>query len=411
MTGVDTAWYRMEAPANPMMVTGLVLFEGRVDPDRLRRLVRERLVARHPRFHQRVVAPLLPLERPRWQDDPGFDLDAHLTVQAWPASGDLRGLVNELASTPLDRSRPLWHLTLVGGGPDGDALVVRISHCIADGVALARMVLSLADEEPDLGAAPQRRPRPGGATVARLLAKGLLTLPRLALLPRAPRGVLRGPLSGDKRLAWSAPVPLDEVKALGGADGATVNDVLLDAVAGALRRVVGGDAGDLRAAVPVDLRDPRATVGLGNRFGLVFLDLPVGVGDAAGRRLLLKRRMDAIKSSPEALVTFRTLGVLGFLPAVLQRAALRLLGSKVTLVLTNVPGPREPISLAGCAVRELEYWVPQTHGVGVGISILSYAGRITLGVAADAAVLPDPGRLLDAFRRELALGGREELHA
>lgn len=415
MTGVDTAWYRMEGPASPMMVTGLVLFDGRVDLDRLRRLVATGLVARHPRFRQRVVPSRRPLGRPLWEDDRTFNLDQHFTVRD---SGDLHGLLDELASTPLDRSRPLWSFTL-WRGRDGDALIARISHCIADGVALARMVLSLADQEPDLGPAAPPRPLRAAAAVARLVAQGLLTVPRLVLLPRAPRGVLRGRLSGTKRLAWSAPIPLDDVKHLGRATGATVNDVLLSAVAGALRRVIGeevgeeigGGIGGLRAGVPIDLRNPAAPDSLGNRFGLVFLDLPVGSTDPAARLALLKRRMDATKSSPEAVVTFLTLGVLGVLPPVLQRAALRLLASKVALVLTNVPGPRAPLALAGTAVRELEYWVPQTEGVGLGVSILSYDGRITLGVAADAAVLADPDRLVAAFHTELALGPREELHA
>lgn len=400
MSGVDTAWYRMEAAGNPMMVTGLVRFTDRVDLGRLRRLVETGLVGRYPRFRQRVVGPVLPLGRPRWSDDPAFDLDRHLTERTL-GSGDLGGLLDQLASTPLDRSRPLWSLTLVRGGADGDALIARFSHCIADGVALARMVLSLADGEPELAASVQRRPRPRGVTAARLVGQGLLTLPRLVALPRAPRTVLRGRLSGAKRLAWSPPVPLDEIKALGRATGATVNDVLLNTAAGALRRVLGEGVGDLRAAIPVDLRDPAAPVGLGNRFGLVVLALPVGVADAARRLALLKRRMDALKSSPEALVTFTTLGVLGVLPAVVERLVLRLLGSKATLVLTNVPGPSAPLAFAGSDVRELQYWVPQTDGVGVGVSILSYAGQVTLGVAADAVALPDPGRLVEAFRREL----------
>jgi WS/DGAT/MGAT family acyltransferase len=191
------------------------------------------------------------------------------------------------------------------------------------------------------------------------------------------------------------------VKALAGAAGATVNDVLLDALAGALRRLLGGAARDLRAAVPVDLRDPRAPVGLGNRFGVVFLDLPVGIADPAVRMRTLKRRMDARKRSADALVTFGALAVLGALPVPVQRAVVRLLGSKAGLVMTNVPGPRRTIFLAGSRVRELEYWVPQSGGVGLGVGVLSYAGTVTVSVASDIAVLPEPERLVAAFSDEL----------
>lgn len=415
MAGVDASWFRMDSPLNPMMVTGLFRFDGAVDLDRLRAVLSERLVGRYPRFRQRLAVPAGPFGRPRWVDDAGFDLDRHLPVRDTARGREgLSAALDELASTPLDPDRPLWCFTLLTDALGAHAMVARISHCVADGVALARVVLALTDHEPDRSDTPaadeppaparRRGPRLRGLGLLRAAGSAIATLPRLFTLPTAPRSVLRAPLTGRKRLAWSDPVPLDDIKELGRAKGATVNDVLMDAITGALHRVVDADGRQVRlvrAAVPVDLRDPAHPVGLGNRFGLVILPLPVGVADPDRRLALLQRRMGALKCSPEAVVILVALGVLGHLPAVAQRAVIRLLGSKTSLVLTNVPGPPRPVYLAGTRVPELQYWVPQSGGVGLGVSILSYAGQVTLGVAADRGILDDPQRVVTAFRAEL----------
>jgi len=139
---------------------------------------------------------------------------------------------------------------------------------------------------------------------------------------------------------------------------------------------------------------------LGNRFGLVFLALPVGLADPLERLLELKERMDEIKKSPEAFVAFGLLGAVGAAPAEVERVVVDLFGRGGTGVMTNVRGPAERIALAGVPARELMFWVPQSGRLGLGVSILSYAGGVSLGVATDAGLVPDPEAILDGFRAE-----------
>lgn len=157
MSHADAAWLHMDQPTNLMVITAVIWFDERPDWERVRETVRRRLVERFPRFRQRVVEGRTPLSGPHWEDDTDFDLDLHLHRVALPAPGDreaLQAFVADLMASPLDPSKPLWHVQLVDGYGDGAAVVFRIHHCIADGIALARVMLSLTDETVDAGIAP-----------------------------------------------------------------------------------------------------------------------------------------------------------------------------------------------------------------------------------------------------------------
>jgi len=458
LTPVDTVVLRAEDPANPMMVTGVMIFGEPIDFERLKMTIKNRLLHFAP-FRQRVVQPRLPWSMPYWEDDPSFDLGYHLRRVALPPPGGQAGLqeiVSQLASTPLDFSRPLWQLHLVenyshdltGASQDapvhaGCALVCRLHHSLADGVAAVHLLLSLVDT--DLQAtAPARPPehqhemvtsvRPsntglgaGYRIATRLAGKslGLLTHPRriadltrtgveavttlgeLILAPPDSNPVLRGELSVTKRAVWSQPVPLGDVKTIGRRLGGTVNDVLLTAMTGALRRYLEEQQElpqltGIRAAVPVDLRPPGAEGELGNQIGFVFLSLPVDVADPADRLRELRRRMNRHKDSPEAPLSLAMLKVLGVVPANMQAVLVNFLGTKATTLMTNVIGPRQRLYLAGAPLETLMFWVPLAGGVGVGVSILSYAGRVRLGVLTDAGLVPDPEAIIAGFHAEFA---------
>jgi hypothetical protein len=166
---------------------------------------------------------------------------------------------------------------------------------------------------------------------------------------------------------------------------------------------LGDPAVDVRAFVPVDLRggdvlDPR----LGNRFGLVYLSLPLATAEPRARIAELKRRMDEIKATPEATLAFGLIGALGLLPAAAEQRLADVFGAKCTLVLTNVRGPGSRVSIAGNELSGTMFWVPQSGHLGVGVSLYSYAGSIVIGVASDARLVPDPGRLVRAIEADLS---------
>jgi diacylglycerol O-acyltransferase / wax synthase len=422
MSSVDAAWLGMEDPTNLMMVTGVMALDGKVDPRRMRALLDRRL-APFKRFHQKVVRPRTRGNLPHWEDDEAFDIANHFSHIALPEPGGekaLRELTSELMSTPLDLTKPLWHVHLIDGHQGGSVMLARIHHSIADGIALVQVMLSLTDSSPAGSTRPRvrRADRVNGARplgwlsgAAKVLenpgriAEGAYRLGRLVVLPPDQQTAFKGKLGRRKHAAWSEAIPLDGFKQIGKAFGATVNDVLVTTATGALRRYldkrgekVTGVA--IRASVPVNLRPLDQAHELGNSFGLVFLTLPIGIADPVRRLHAVKKEMDELKRSPEALVAFAVLNIMGMTPVEVEKLGLRFFGSKATAVLTNVPGPREPLYLAGRKIDTVMFWVPQSGRLGLGISILSYAGGVRLGVATDAGLVPDPERIVAEFERE-----------
>lgn len=409
LSSVDAAWLRMDDPTSLMVINALLIVDGTLEPRRLRALLQERLLA-HPRFRQRVLPPRWALGLPRWRDDPDFDLDAHVRWVQLPAGAterDLQALVGEQMSVPLERARPLWQVHVVQGLPGKTALLARVHHAVADGIALVRVLGALTDPAPGTVPPSAAAPPPHGELRGARAVLGALTdLGRLAVLPADPRTALKRPLGVAKRAAWSPPLSLAALRATAKTRGVKVNDVLMAAIAGALRRVLLEHAAlapglTLRAVVPVDLRGGGELV-LGNQFGLVFVELPVGLADAPARLARVARTMDALKRSPEALATYALLDLVGHAGAAVEEVLVDVFGAKASLVVTNVPGPRARLVLAGRPLDSVMVWVPQSGRLGLGVSLLSYAGEVRIGVAADAGVVPDPGALVAAIVDEVA---------
>jgi WS/DGAT/MGAT family acyltransferase len=244
-----------------------------------------------------------------------------------------------------------------------------------------------------------------------LLSAGLMTaasaavLTRLIVIPSDRETIFRGELGTAKKVVWSEPVDLERVKEIGRATGCTVNDILIAALTGALRTYMEtrGDApdiGDLRAMVPVNLRPTGGPLELGNEFGMVYLSLPVSTGDPLRRLFEVKRRMDMLKRSPEANVVYKVLNLLGRLPGELASVAVDHFAGKASAVLTNVPGPQETLYFDGVPIRRILFWVPQSGNIGLGISIISYDGLVTLGLVIDEKLSTNPEEILDQFHAE-----------
>ena len=449
MSNVDTAWWHMERPTNLMMITGVMTLAQPIEFEEMHRIYEQRLL-RFDRFRQRVVDSRAPLGSPQWEFDPHFDIRAHLHRIALPAPGNqaaLQDLVSDLMSQPLDYSKPLWSFHLVDNVGAGCAIVGRLHHCIADGIALVRVLLSLTDASPDAiwiyDESSDRHPsgllstllRPAVSAArstlrltetvlnegietmlrptrvldaARLGTSGAARLAKIALYRPDPQTMFKGDLGVLKRAAWTEkPLSLVDVKVVGKTTGGTVNDVLLTAVSGALRRYLVEhdqpvDGLNIRALVPVNLRPLDKALELGNRFGLVFLSLPVGIEDQLDRLFELKKRMDEIKDSPEAVVALGVLHAMGMTPVEIEDLILRFFASKSTAVMTNVPGPRESLYFAGARVESIMAWVPQSGQLGLGVSIFSYAGNVWLGIATDEGLVPDPRRIIEHFYDEFA---------
>jgi diacylglycerol O-acyltransferase len=405
-SGADSSWWHMERPDNQMAITAVMLFDGPLDTGRLHHILAHRL-AGYDRFHQRVVEPTAGVGRPLWVDDPDFDPDRHLSRTSLPEPADraaLQDLVGREMSRPLEYDQPLWRMVYVDNYETGSALVVRVHHCIADGLALVRVLLELDDQEgnEDNTYARYRPPSPGllGHGVA-LGARAVGSLGRVLGMRPDPRCSLRGDLALEKRAAWSRPLGIDHLRAAAGCVGGTLNDVVLSAIAGALGRFL-DRSGDrmtrhIRAVVPVSLRRVDEPDALGNRFGLVFAPLPVAIPDPMERLRAVGAAMDRIKRSPEAGVLYGMLELFGRTPRKALDLAVWFLGSKASLVLTNVPGPRSRVRFCGRDLLALIAWVPQSGRLGLGVSVMSYGSEIRLGVASDAGLVPRPQELVDAY--------------
>ena len=449
MSKVDTAWLRMEQPTNLMMINGVIIMDENLEYENLLKTIEQRFLT-FRRFRQKVLDTA---RGAYWVIDEDFDIHCHVRRTALPGAADraeLELLVSQLASTPLDTSKPLWQLYLVENYVDGPVILTRIHHCIADGIALVQVFLSLTDPTPE-GRPSARKPdvwkkrRADESRVfqrlldparegldfathlgSRLIKEGskMLENPAIAsnyameageivrelahslTLENDPVTRFKGRLSTRKRVAWAEPLDLNEVKAVSKAFGCTVNDVLIAAVTGALRQYmisVGDEPEelqDIRATVPVNLRPLEHAQELGNHFGLVFLSLPLGMDNPLERLYAVNDRMNELKSSKQAAVTLGFLAALGMGPSAVQKPVLDILSQKATAVLTNVPGPQRPLYLAGSEMKEMMFWVPQNGNIGLGISILSYNGKVFFGLISDHRLLAEPSAVIFRFKKE-----------
>ncbi len=465
MSLVDNYWLRQDRPYNHLTINVVWIMADRVDLERLQKHLETRWVTAHRRWKQR---PVDYSTSTYWETDTHFEISNHVRRVGLPGAQDkeeLEEFVSNLVSTPMDPTKPLWDFHLVQDYQGGSALISRFHHCYADGIALIRVLLEATDKA--LGVAidtprpPVRKATPEDDEETRgdifrqlldpvseavsnavktgrdLLGEGMDIVlhpsetvgyarqgigwvsgyarqgigfvseaARLLWLSDDPPTRFRGKPGVAKRVAWSEPLPLDQVQIISKALGCTINDVLLASVAGALRAylVEKGDPVDsqleIRAAVPVNLRSLEQAKNMGNVFGMVVLALPIGIENPLERLYEVHKRMGELKGSYQATLAFVLLEIMGLGPKVAQASATRVLSKKATVVMTNVPGPQEPLYLAGSKLAELMFWVPQSGSVGMGVSILTYNGRVHFGLITDRKLVRDPEAIISRFGQE-----------
>ena len=426
MDPVDAAWWRMDTDTNRMAIVAVLHFDRAFGADEFTELLRERL-APFERFRLRVRTVR---GRPHWEEDPDFAFERHVVTHPTVDEAGLKALAGQLMGDALPADRPPWQFVVVESYESGSAVVARLHHAIADGLALIHVLKSLAD---GAGAAASlvEMPRAGSEDaddedLEELLAPveekawsfrdllnwvrnlpGLLwALAKFTFTGSDERTRFRGEQGTDKRVDWSPALDLPALRKAAIRHSATINDLLLAVLSGGFRRYLERyrqltEEFELRAIIPVNLRHRHEELGLGNRFGLVILALPVGLRNLAARAAEIHRRMLEARKSMEPVAAFGLLSALGRAPGVVENLAVKKLSATSSAAITHVPGPRRPLVIAGRTLKDLMFWVPRGGSVAMGISILTYAGKARIGLATDARLVPDPDALAGGISEEL----------
>jgi WS/DGAT/MGAT family acyltransferase len=439
LSGLDASFIHLERAGAHMHVASVSIFEG---PAPSHGEFRDHIASRlHlvPRFRQKLRFVPLEQGRPVWVDDPHLNLDYHVRQTALPAPGSeeqLRNLAARIFSQQLDRTKPLWELWLVEGLRDGRfAVVGKSHHALVDGVSGVDIttVLFDLDREPK-GPSPAAppwlaRPEP---TDLKLLADALrerLTSPRemvrgFRAALRGPRQVLRGATATSKMIKASLGAPhtvfnveigphrrfaiaqtqLDDLKRVKDAHGGTVNDVILATVAGAIGRYLRArgyetEGLEMRAMVPVSVRQAAERGALGNRVTAMMAPLPVWCEDPVERLRLTSERMGDLKTSGQAVGAEILTKMTDFAPTTLASQAARLQPAQrfFNLVVTNVPGPQFPLYVLGRQMESIFPMVPLARRQALCVGIMSYNGQVNFGLVGDYDAMAD----LESFALDL----------
>ena len=438
----DTVFLHLEREGMPLNVASVSVFEGEISTDASLRFIESKLPLL-PRYAKRVVAPPLNIGLPTWEYDPTFDIHNHVREATLQHGTDteLKALAGKLFSTVMDRRHPLWDITIVHGlKGNRTGLILRLHHCLADGIAGVGIMSTLLDSSPEVPRLPRKKfrvrvPPPRNAMSSlvdgvvnsysdfvkrilsawadllnmaeRMSANGgnldtdelSLLLPEITAFTERLRFnvIYRGP----QKFAW-ADLPLVEVKTIRQMCAASVNDVILTLVTATIRRYLElhGDRVKgrlLRMMVPVSLRDKSSLGELGNRISLVPVTIPLDIRNP--RRLLaaVHKRTEFLKGAHAAELVSLAGGLVGMLPTAVQS----LTGSVISqlpitpfnLVCTNVPGPQYPLYLLGHKMLRWYPYVPVGGEMAVNCAILSYDGGVYFGFSGDVHAAPDLGRL------------------
>jgi diacylglycerol O-acyltransferase len=437
LTSLDASFLEVESSTAHMHVGWASVYAPPEDRRRpsfteLRDHIESRL-GRAPRYRQKLATVPLGVSEPVWVDDPDFDVMQHVHRAR---SGDFHEIADMVMSAPLEHDRPLWELWIADELDDGRIGVVgKVHHCMVDGIAAVELATLLLDPTPEPPATELEEWRPAaepgglgllsagivdrlvqGARLARLPFE-LARRPRRALgvvgmaatavrtarhtLAPAPESALNEPISAERHVA-SARRPFEQLRSAKRTHEASVNDVLLAAVAGGVRRLLvrrGEVPTALKTMVPVSVRGADGAGELGNRISFVFVELPCDEADPVRRLERVKLSMGERKEGGEPEASQAMLDAIAYAPRTLQHAVSRAAASAraFNLVVSNIPGPPVPLYMLGCRLEEVYPVVPLADGHAVSIGLTTVDDQAFFGVYADSESLPDADELAVAI--------------
>jgi WS/DGAT/MGAT family acyltransferase len=438
---LDLLMWNVDHPTGLTNITAMMFFKTKLSEQKVIQILDERIKGLK-KFQEKVIDKS---GRPTWHFDELFDINSHIHKVALPDGGDdkaLMKMVSDLISMPLDYTKPLWQIHLIENYYGGSALLWRIHHAIGDGASLVNAMLTLTDHQPnasikkELSTESQRtiktktnwkeKLKQGFKLVEKtyVQSKKIITKPDelnsiisvvkdstndlVSFLKSSDNknSIYKGKLGVQKKVAWSKEMALSDIKKISKYYNAKVNDTLLAILTGALRRHMEKHQQDtgitFNIACPVDMRKNDNEMDLGNKVGAILIQLPINTADFGERMQRISKKTQQLKKSLEPpLAYYYTEFISDLIPKEIELYAAKMLGSKLMAILSNVPGPKQPIYFAGEEIDNIMFWLPHTYSMGMALSVISYNNKVSIGITVDANLIQDPEEIIHNFEIEL----------
>lgn len=441
LRNIDRMMWDVNMPTSLVTITGMMTFEKKLNIKFVKEIIHSRLFL-FERFRMKVI---LKKNKPTWCEDELFDLEAHILQITLPNPGNyeqLQKIVSELISKPLDEKKPLWQAHIIQNYHGGSAIVWRLHHAIGDGIALVKVIFSLTGttrmESLKIDTLPieegnfENQKHTIKEEVSQMIhtSKDLYhqgqeliknptqmkdalkeswnitkELGKLFFGPSVTNTIYKGQLSFSKKVAWSDALSLQDIKQIRLQHHATINDILLALITGAIRRHLIKHQQPLnrgiRIVVPVNMRKSNEKIKVHNKIGMLSIELPVHIKNVNERIAHIVEKTALLKNSIEPVLIYNLLHILADItPTNIERKFSNFIGTKIAGVVTNVPGPKTAIYFAGNQVKDIMFWVPQTSPLGIGVSIISYNNRVCLGITTDTNLVKDPDEIINGYYKE-----------
>ncbi|HUK17977.1 MAG TPA: wax ester/triacylglycerol synthase family O-acyltransferase [Bryobacteraceae bacterium] len=449
MSATDAAFLYLERREIPLHIAGICVFESTIPFAEFVAAI-DRKLNLLPRYRQVVADPAFHLGYPTWEDDPAFDIRRHIfhvTVEPPGGQAELEALASRILSQVMDRGKPLWDIHVIDGLAEGrGAILARVHHALADGIAGASLMKIILDSDPapgKPGKKPRFRPRPAAAngsladTLASAVRSSLESMiaaeavlmdfgqslfdartqealqKLLALLPEfaaaSERFPFNKPCSGERKFCWTE-FPLDDICNIRTNAGGTANDVVLAVITRAVARYIElhGERVKgrfLRVVCPVSMRHGDGGESLGNQISFLPVALPLDVKNPVEMLRAVATRTEIMKNARVAHLVALMGTWLGAAPPPLQALfwgtvpQVPLPLPLFNMICTNIPGSKVPLYALGRKMIAFYPHVPTGYELGVNCAVQSYDGRVFCGLTADARVVPDAGRLRDFIQK------------